>query len=132
MDAEKVLQYKLNTYMKFPVIEIVDRYAIAVVKFDNTLGANKEELNFYVSQMSEANIPVDYPLVLELIEHHRYVWSLEDDIKQGRADSLPLDEIGRRALHVRDVMRKRVELKNSLAEIFNDPVREIKYYSSNL
>ena len=64
-----------------------------------------------------------------MIEHHRYVWSLENDIKQGYADSLPLEEIGRRALHVRDVMRERVRLKNALAEIFNDPVREIKYYS---
>lgn len=126
----KVLQYKLNTYMKFPIIEIVDRYAIAVVKFDNTKGANSEELNFYISQMSETGIPTDHPLIVELIEHHKYVWSLEDDIKQGRADSLPLDEIGRRALHVRDVMRKRVELKNSLAELFNDSVREVKYYSA--
>lgn len=116
--------------MKFPVIEIVDRYAIAVVKFDNTTGSNVEELNFYTTQMLDTGIPVDHPLILELIEHHRYVWSLEDDIKKGRADNLPLDEIGRRALHVRDIMRKRVELKNALAECYNDSVREIKYYPS--
>lgn len=116
--------------MKFPIIEIVDRYAIAVVKFDNTQGANKEELDFYLAQMDEVGIPTTQPLIVELIEHHRYVWSLEDDIKKGRADSLPMDEIGRRALHVRDVMRKRVELKNLLADLYNDPVKEIKYYSA--
>lgn len=115
--------------MKFPVVEIVDRYAIAVVKHGHTNGLNKEELEFYSVQMSQTGIPIDHELVLELIDHHKYVWSLENDIKQGQADSLPLDEIGRRALHVRDVMRKRVELKNALAELYNDPVREIKHYS---
>lgn len=116
--------------MKFPIIEIVDRYAIAVVKFENTNGENKEEYDFYLAQMQLTGIATDQPLITELIDHHRYVWALEDDIKKGRADSLPMDEIGRRALHVRDVMRKRVELKNQLAELYNDPVREIKYYSS--
>ena len=114
--------------MKFPVIEIVDRYAISVVKFDNTNGANKEELDFYSAQMVESGIPIDHILIQELIEHHRYVWSLENDIKTGQADSLPLDEIGRRALHVRDVMRERVRLKNELAELMGDTIREIKQH----
>jgi hypothetical protein len=115
--------------MKFPVVEIVDRYAIAVVKFEMTVGENKRELDFYTEQMNQSGLSLDHPLILELIEHHKYVWSLEDDIKKGKADSLPLEEIGRRALHVRDVMRKRTELKNALAEVYNDPIREIKHYS---
>jgi hypothetical protein len=112
--------------MKFPVIEIVDRYAIAVVKHGKTNGANQEELDFYLEQMEEANINPINALVLELIEHHAYVWSLEDDFKKMRIDSLPLDEIGRRALHIRDIGNKRVDLKNALAELAGDAVREIK------
>jgi len=114
--------------MKFPVVEIVDRYAIAVVKFEMTAGENKQELDFYTAQINEAGIDVNHTLLQELIEHHKYVWSLEDDIKKGRADALPLEEIGRRALHVRDVMSQRTELKNALAEVYNDPIREIKRY----
>ena len=112
--------------MKFPVIEIVDRYAIAVVKHTKTQGANQEELDFYLKQMKKANINPQHNLVLELIKHHEYVWSLEDDFKKCRIDSLPLDEIGRRALHIRDVGLKRVELKNTLAMLAGDPVREVK------
>jgi hypothetical protein len=56
------------------------------------------------------------------------VWDLEDDFKKAKIDSLPLEEIGRRALHIRDVGYIRVELKNTLAELFDDPVREIKKY----
>jgi DNA-directed RNA polymerase subunit K/omega len=37
-----------------------------------------------------------------------------------------LDEIGRRALHIRDIGNKRVDLKNALAELAGDAVREIK------
>lgn len=114
--------------MKFPTIEIVDRYCIAVVKSDKTNNANAEEVAFYSEQMNEIDIDKLHPLILELIKHHKYVWSLEDDIKQGRIDDAPLEEIGRRALHVRDVMKQRVILKNALAELVNDPVREIKQH----
>ena len=112
--------------MKFPVIEIVDRYTIAVVKHEKTNGANQEELNFYLEQMKEANINPSDVKVIELIEHHRYVWSLEDDFKKAKIDALPLEDIGRRALYIRDIGYRRVDLKNALAEMVNDPVREIK------
>jgi hypothetical protein len=112
--------------MKFPVIEIVDRYTIAVVKHKKTNGANQEELDFYLEQMKEANINPSDIKVIELIEHHSYVWSLEDDFKKAKIDSLPLEEIGRRALYIRDIGYRRVDLKNALAEMVNDPVREIK------
>jgi hypothetical protein len=103
--------------MKFPVIEIVDRYTIAVVKHEKTNGANQEELNFYLEQMKQANINPSDVKVIEL---------LEDDFKKAKIDALPLEEIGRRALYIRDIGYKRVDLKNALAEMVNDPVREIK------
>jgi hypothetical protein len=112
--------------MKFPVIEIVDRYAIAVVKHEKTNGANQEELDFYTVQINQIGIALtDYNLI-ELIEHHRYVWSLEDDFKKAKIDALPLEEIGRRALYIRDIGYRRVDLKNALAESVGDSVREIK------
>ena len=112
--------------MKFPIIEIVDRYAIAVVKHEKTNGANQEELEFYLDQMNEIDINLSDPKLLELIEHHRYVWSLEDDFKKAKIDNLPLEEIGRRALYIRDIGYRRVNLKNDFAELLNDSVREIK------
>ena len=112
--------------MKFPVIEIVDRYTIAVVKHEKTNGANQEELDFYLEQMKQVNINPSDVKIIELIEHHSYVWSLEDDFKKAKIDALPLEEIGRRALYIRDIGYRRVDLKNALAEMVNDPVREIK------
>jgi hypothetical protein len=37
-----------------------------------------------------------------------------------------LAEIGRRALEIRDYNNFRVQLKNTVAEKLNDPVREVK------
>lgn len=112
--------------MNFPIIEIVDRYAIAVVKHEQTNKANQKELDFYLEQMKLSNINPMHHLVVELIDHHRYIWSLEDDFKRARIDSLPLEEVGRRALHIRDMGYKRVNLKNAVAELIGDPIREIK------
>ena len=113
--------------MQFPVIELVDRYAIAVVKHEKTNGANREELDFYLNQLKQAHINPLHVKILDLIAHHSYIWSLEDDFKKGRIDNLPLEEIGRRAIHIRDQGYKRLELKNALAEyVGSDQVREIK------
>lgn len=112
--------------MKFPIIEVVDRYAIAVVKHEKTQGANSSELAFYCEQMKEVNIDLNHELILELIEHHKFVWSLEDDFKKMRIDSLPLAEIGKQALRVRNAGQVRVDLKNQLAILVGDSVREIK------
>ena len=112
--------------MKFPIIEIVDRYAIALIKHEKTNGDNQEELNFYLDQINEVGIDLLDPKLVELIEHHRYVWSLEDDFKKAKIDNLPLEEIGRRALYIRDIGYRRVDLKNDFAKILGDPVREIK------
>jgi hypothetical protein len=114
--------------MNFPIIELVDRYAIAAVKYSLTDGANIKEFKFYSEQLQAANVDHTHELITELIKHHEYVWSLEDDFKKGQIDGKPLEEIGRIALAVRDQGYERVRLKNALAELYNDPVQEIKKY----
>ena len=123
------LVQELNIYMKFPIIELVDRYAIAVVKHRKTNGANQEEVDFYHQQLVESNINPQHHLIDDLITHHTCVWNLEDDFKKGRVDNLPLEEIGRRALAIRDMGHDRVALKNALADLVDDPVKEIKQYN---
>lgn len=51
---------------------------------------------------------------------------LESDIRQGKEDELGLEEVGRRALEIRDINRERVALKNTLKEIFGDGFKDIK------
>lgn len=113
---------------KFPVIELVDRYCIALLKFSK-LGNNKEELDFYTEQIQLLDISSIKEELDKLYAVHERVWELEDDFKKYRVEKLySLEEVGRRALHVRDIMEERYHLKNKIAEKLNDPVIERKNY----
>jgi len=109
----------------FPVIELVDRLAIAEVKFQRTQ-SNKEELLWYTKEavrIDTTQIESEYN---ELKRIHNEIWELEALLKTGREAELGLEEIGRRAVAIRDHNNKRVALKNTMAEKLNCPVREIK------
>lgn len=109
----------------FPVVELVDRYSIAKLKFDKT-GANAAELEFYKTQLDQFNtesITVD---LVHLYDIHSAIWALEADLKSGTEANLPLEEIGRRAIKIRDWNNQRIALKNSMAEKLDCTVREIK------
>jgi hypothetical protein len=112
--------------MKFPVIELVDRYTIAVVKHQKTQGANQAELDFYTAQMRELDIGLIQYEVARLIQLHADIWAMEDDFKKCRLDGVDLAEIGRRALDIRDLNNSRVTIKNRIAQLLDDPIREIK------
>lgn len=115
----------------FPIIELVDRYTIACVKYERTNGANVAELNFYQEQIKKLDLSVIQHSLDALIEIHRRIWALEDDFKKCRLAGVDLAEIGRRALEIRDINNYRVQYKNSLAALCNDAVREIKQDHSN-
>ena len=109
----------------FPIIELVDRLAIAEVKFQRTK-ANEAELLWYKDQalfIDLGKVANEYE-DLKLI--HNKIWSLEAELKSGREAELALEEIGRRAIAIRDYNKKRVILKNRIAEKLNCSVREIK------
>jgi len=109
----------------FPIIELVDRLAIAEVKFKRTK-ANEEELIWYINQAMRIDLTVIVNEYEDLKRIHNEIWELESELKTGRESELSLDELGRRAIAIRDHNNKRVALKNIMAERLNCPVREIK------
>lgn len=111
--------------INFPVIELIDRLAIAEIKFEKTQ-ANQDEVDFYRAQFAKYNFSSIDQEFQELKTIHSTIWGLEADLKAGKEDLHSLEEIGRRAIAIRDWNNKRVRLKNSIAEKFNCDVREIK------
>jgi len=109
----------------FPIIELVDRLAIAEVKFKRTK-ANEEELLWYMNEAIRINLTEIVDEYADLKRIHDEIWELEAELKTGREAELSLEEIGRRAIAIRDHNNKRVKLKNVMAEKLNCPVREIK------
>ena len=112
--------------IKFPLIELIDRLAIADVKFKRTNGANEEELNWYMNQATSFDLDSISDLYADLIAIHTEIWELEALLKTGREQELPLEEIGCRAIAIRDHNNKRIAVKNAIAEKLDCPVREIK------
>jgi|LakMenEpi03Aug12_release.lakeMendotaPanAssembly.Ray.scaffolds.fasta_scaffold1030926_2 hypothetical protein len=109
----------------FPVIELFDRLAIAEVKWIRT-HSNQEELDWYRDQTAQFDLSLVKTYLDELKDIHDTIWSLEAQLKSGCEAELSLEEIGRRAILIRDWNNKRVAVKNTIAEILNCPVREIK------
>jgi hypothetical protein len=111
--------------MIFPVIELVDRYTIALLKYKKTQ-ANQEELDFYKTQLSDYNLDSVQEDIDQLYSIHNEIWELESLLKTGREQELGLEEIGRRAIAIRDHNNKRIAIKNAIAERLECLVREIK------
>jgi hypothetical protein len=109
----------------FPKIELVDRYCIAKLKFAKTQ-ANQAEVNFYTNQLTVCDVLLIQDSLDQLYEIHNQIWNLEAELKSGREHELSLDEIGRRAIAIRNLNNQRVALKNSMAEKLHCEVREIK------
>jgi len=109
------------------VIELVDRYAIARVKYVKTKGANKEELAYYTMQLKDFDDFDRIQVWLSALEDlHKSIWNLEDDFKKCRLENVDMAEIGRRALEIRDYNNLRIQMKNHMARLLDDPVTEIK------
>ena len=109
----------------FPVIELFDRLAIAQVKWQRTKN-NKEELDWYTAQTTAYNFNLVADLFDDLVSIHNRIWDLEADIRLGHDQQLGLEEIGRRAILIRDHNHKRITIKNQIAKRLNCNVREIK------
>lgn len=111
--------------LKLPIIELVDRYTIASIKYEKNLH-NDLEFNYYRSQMDQLDISVIKHDLDELKNIHLAIWDLEKELKSGCEDQLPLEEIGRRAIRIRNMNNRRVEIKNRMADRLGCPIREIK------
>jgi ribosomal 50S subunit-associated protein YjgA (DUF615 family) len=112
--------------MMFPVIELVDRYCIAKLKFAKT-AANQAELDFYQTQMANYDIEPITSELDQLYQIHAQIWSLESELKSGVEHQLSLKEIGQRAIQIRNWNNKRISLKNDLSKkLGQGHIQEIK------
>jgi hypothetical protein len=110
----------------FPAVELLDRLAIARVKWRRT-EANRTELDYYEQQAAKLDMDDECLAAIKSLEViHDTIWDLEKELKSGREQELPLEEIGRRAIAIRDHNNRRIRYKNLLAERVGCEVREIK------
>ena len=54
------------------------------------------------------------------------IWNLEFELKTGKEESLSLEEIGKRAINIRNLNEKRIGAKNRIGELTKTGFKEIK------
>jgi uncharacterized protein YxjI len=121
--------------MEYPISEILDRYSIALLKKERLQIDNDQELNdlsMEIDNYRKTNTVVD-EYIINLKEINGKIWDLEFDIRKGKEGELGLEEVGRRALLIRENNKIRVGYKNDIVEIFNVGYKDIKmnHVSSN-
>jgi len=105
-----------NNFMKMTVGDIFDKWSILRMKarvLDN-IGDEyieiKKEIERYDTGIFDS--------MADLIEANSKIWILEADIRNGK--DMPLEEVGKRALQIRDINKMRIEAKNKINKIFGD------------
>jgi len=111
-----------------PLSEILDRYTITKLKSERTNEDVSDDLRTYKREIDNpdyvgrSNRIVSF--IDRLYEINGQLWDTEKDIRNGV--DMPLKEVGRLALKVRDLNIKRNEIKAEIVDTFSEGFKEIK------
>lgn len=112
--------------MIVPISEILDRYSIATLKKQRANADNDQELADLLEEINKYKSDVIEDFLNKLIEVNGKIWDLESDIRKGKEGELGLEEVGRRAIKIRELNKVRVGYKNQIVELFNEGYKDIK------
>ena len=123
--------------MKMPISEIIDRYTISKLKSERTSEDVSHEVNSYSEEIGQYNTEEVTPYVEKMYEINGTLWDYETrmrklmDSRNGSgpmvdAKDLPLAEIGKLALLVRDLNGTRNGVKSEIVEKFSEGFKDIK------
>ena len=107
-----------------PISEIADRLSICMLKQERTSEDLRKEIELYESELRGYENIHEY--VDKLYEINGEIWHLESDIRKGREKELGLEEVGRRAILIREQNKKRVFVKNQMVETYGEGFKDIK------
>lgn len=122
--------------MEYPISEILDRYSIAILKKERLDIDNQKEINdlkVVIESYKDNDSELIGTYITKLIEINGKIWDLESDIRKGKEGELGLEEVGRRAILIRENNKIRVGYKNEIVEYFGVGYLDIKmnHVSSN-
>jgi len=108
--------------------EFIDRFTVDLLYTLNMdeagISTAYEELDDFlvnVTQPVTAEVgPSVRGLILKLLALNSRIWGLESTIRMGSECKLPLDEVGRRTIEIRDLNRQRVSVKNQIAKMIQE------------
>jgi hypothetical protein len=114
-----------------PMPEVVDRYTIAMLKIERLsqdeidVKDMQRQIDYYKTGIDFSNVELR-KLVEALYDINGKMWDAEHAIRAGQDEDLGLMEIGKRALHIRDLNRTRMKVKNDIIELTGDGFKDCK------
>lgn len=96
--------------MEIAIGEIIDRYSICRLKSERGGIDMSDEMNQLSAEMNKFEGLEQYAEELYVINGN--IWTLESDIRKGNEAILGLEEVGRRAIKIREFNNERIKVKN--------------------
>ena len=119
--------------LQMPMCEVFDKYTIALLKCERIDDPAERagldaQLRYYAAAAEPllASRPGLRPLVEKLRQINGRMWDAEAAIRAADEHHLGLEEVGRRALVIRDLNRTRVAVKNQISDHFHEVFRDVK------
>lgn len=109
--------------LPIPMGEAADRYTILFLKWEKGRCENEPERKMYWNYCFRY---LEMGEIDRLYEINRIIWSLESAIRQGKEGDLGLEEVGRRALEIRNFNNQRVAVKNVINDRTSWCLPEVK------
>jgi len=112
--------------LKLSIGDVIDRWTIAYLKMYRGKVDTSSEQYAYLEYCQSYDQKVLKDAWDKMLEANGNIWTLESDIRQGKEGELGLEEVGRRALAIRDLNAGRIKVKNELNEHFKEGFIELK------
>lgn len=119
--------------MQVPKADLLDRFVITKLKKERLPNSDKlkDQFKLYKTEVetilagaSKDEMDLANDFLNELYTINGKIWDLERQLRSGLEDSLPLSEIGRRAIKIRNLNGMRVRVKNKICVLFGENVFE--------
>jgi hypothetical protein len=104
--------------MKYPTPDLYDRYTIELLKNVRANAQNDDHLLVLKTEISSRGWVTDF--ISALFEINGKIWDLESDIRKGKEGELGIEEVGRRAIKIRELNNIRISIKNDVAKHFQE------------
>lgn len=113
-----------------PLPELLDRLVIVRLKAERIKDREKErELAFYIKELEyykKKGFVIKDEWIERLYDVNGKIWDLEADIRKGKEGALGLDEVGRRAILIRNLNKIRISIKNEITEATGSGFKDVK------
>ena len=113
-----------------PLAEVLDRLSILKLKVERINEPHlRKELEVFskaIQEFKNRGTIIKDSWLNELYMINAKIWDLEYDIRKGKEGELGLEEVGKRAILIRNLNRERVALKNKIIEETGIGFKDIK------